>query len=212
MTKVLVTGASGWLGRTLVPMLREQGYTPFGLDVAPSDRTDHVGSVADRALIDELFETHAFDAVLHAGALHKPDIARFSQQDFVDVNVTGTLNILEAASSWPNTKVVFTSTTSLMISQKIRDERSAAAVWLNEEAGPLEPRNIYGVTKLAAEGLCRQHHLERGLPVVVLRTARFFPEADDTITDLSGENLKSKRASPSPGDRGRYGAVASCSA
>ncbi|MEO8115770.1 MAG: NAD-dependent epimerase/dehydratase family protein, partial [Phenylobacterium sp.] len=54
----------------------------------------------------------------------------------------------------------------------------------------LEPRNIYGVTKLAAEGLCRLHHLEHGLNCVVLRTSRFFPEGDDTHQELSGPNLK----------------------
>jgi nucleoside-diphosphate-sugar epimerase len=46
------------------------------------------------------------------------------------------------------------------------------------------------VTKLAAEGLCRLHHLEHGLNCVLLRTGRFFPEADDTHRELSGANLK----------------------
>ncbi len=41
------------------------------------------------------------------------------------------------------------------------------------------PRNIYGVTKTAAEDLCELVHAEQGLPVIVLRTARFFPESDD---------------------------------
>jgi len=85
---------------------------------------------------------------------------------------------------------VLTSTTSLMVSQAVRDESSAEAVWLDEATGPLAPRNIYGATKLAAEGLCRVWHLAHGLPCIVLRTARFFPEDDDTNTDLSGENLK----------------------
>jgi UDP-glucose 4-epimerase len=190
MKRILVTGSSGWLGRYLVPLLQAQGYSPFGLDVVPSAWTDTVGSVANRNLVHALFSDHAFDAVIHAGALHKPDIARFPKQAFVDVNVTGTLNLLEAAAARPGTPFVFTSTTSLMISQAIRNERSAKAVWLDEDAGPLEPRNIYGVTKLAAEGLCRQHHLETGMPVVVLRTARFFPEEDDTIDVLTGPNLK----------------------
>src|ERR1700736_489350 len=65
-----------------------------------------------------------------------------------------------------------------------------AAVWLDENFGPLAPRNIYGVTKLAAEGLCRLHFLEFGLNCVVLRTGRFFPEEDDTQRELSGPNLK----------------------
>ena len=64
------------------------------------------------------------------------------------------------------------------------------AVFLDEQSGPLEPRNIYGLTKLAAEGLCRIFHLERGLACVVLRTARFFPEEDDSEHGLSGQNLK----------------------
>jgi len=56
--------------------------------------------------------------------------------------------------------------------------------------GPLAPRNVYGVTKLAAEGLCRLHFLEYGLNCVVLRASRFFPEEDDTQHELSGPNLK----------------------
>jgi nucleoside-diphosphate-sugar epimerase len=77
-----------------------------------------------------------------------------------------------------------------MITEAIRREANAAAVWLDEDAGPLAPRNIYGVTKLAAEGLCRVHYLEHGLNCVILRTGRFFPEDDDTHRELSGENLK----------------------
>lgn len=188
--RVLVTGSSGWLGRRLVPMLRERGDDVVGLDVAPSSWTSVLGSVADRPLVDRLFEERGFDAVVHAGALHKPDIARYPQHAFVDVNVAGTLNLLEAAGRSPGARFVFTSTTSLMISQSIRDERSDAAVWLDEDSGPIEPRNIYGVTKLAAEALCRQHHIERGMPVVVLRTSRFFPEDDDTHSHPSGPNLK----------------------
>jgi nucleoside-diphosphate-sugar epimerase len=103
--------------------------------------------------------------------------------------VTGTLNLLEEASAH-RARFVFTSTTSLMINRAIRAEAGDAAVWLDEAAGPLEPRNIYGVTKLAAEGLCRVQHIEAGLPCVILRTARFFPEADDTHDDIDGANLK----------------------
>ena len=188
--KTLVTGSSGWLGRHLMVLLRAAGVEPVGLDIAPGRTTDIVGDVADRGLISALFAAHRFAAVIHAGALHKPDIARAPQQSFIDVNVTGTLNLLEEAAARPGTRFVFTSTTSLMISQAIRDERHANAVWLDEDAGPLEPRNIYGVTKLAAEGLCRQHNLEKGLRVIVLRTARFFPEDDDTIGAFTGPNLK----------------------
>jgi nucleoside-diphosphate-sugar epimerase len=188
--RVLLTGSSGWLGRFLAPRLEAAGHRVTGLDVAPGRATQVIGSVADRSTIERVFEDHGVEAVVHAGALHKPDIARFPTQAFVDVNVTGTLNLLQAAVAAGHDRFVFTSTTSLMISQSIRDEAGEAAVWLDEATGPLAPRNVYGVTKLAAEGLCRLHHAEQGLNTVVLRTARFFPEDDDTDREISGPNLK----------------------
>lgn len=186
---VLLTGSAGWLGRFLAPRLRAAGHTVTGLDVAASPDTDIIGSVADRAAVDRAFEC-GVEAVIHAGALHKPDIARYPAQAFVDVNVTGTLNLLEAARAAGHDRFVFTSTTSLMISQAVRDEAGDRALWLDETVGPLAPRNIYGVTKLAAEGLCRLYAAEHGLAAVVLRTGRFFPEDDDTHVTPSGENLK----------------------
>ena len=188
--RVLLTGSSGWLGRFLAPKLRAAGHAVVGLDVAPGADTDVVGSVADRGVIERIFADHHIEAVIHAGALHKPDIERFPPQAFVDVNVTGTLNLLQASVAAGLDRFVFTSTTSLMVSQAIRQELGNEAAWLDETSGPLEPRNIYGITKLAAEGLCRLHHLDHGLHCVILRTARFFPERDDTQHALSGPNLK----------------------
>lgn len=188
--QILLTGSSGWLGRFLSPLLRRAGHVPLGLDVAPGPHTDVVGSVADTPLVRRLFADYRFDGVIHAAALHKPDIARYPRQAFVDVNVTGTLNLLEAAAAHGTSRFVSTSTTSLMITQAIRDETAPAAAWLDETSGPLQPRNIYGVTKRTAEELARLFHAEHGLPMVVLRTARFFPEDDDTHDHLAGENMK----------------------
>jgi UDP-glucose 4-epimerase len=188
--RVLLTGSSGWLGRFLAPVLQRAGHEVIGIDVAPGDHTKIISSIADLKVVQQTFSNFGIEAVIHAGALHKPDIVRQTTQAFIDVNLTGTLNLLTCAVRHGVSSFVFTSTTSLMISQAIRAETSTAAVWLDERSGPLEPRNIYGVTKLAAEGLCRDAFLNHGLPCVVLRTSRFFPEDDDTHSMPTGENLK----------------------
>lgn len=188
--RVLVTGSSGWLGRFLAPRLRAAGHESIGLDIAAGPETQIIGSVADATLVASIFEQRRIDAVIHAAALHKPDIIRRSRQSFVDVNVTGTLVLLENASKSGCGRFVFTSTTSLMVSEEIREEKGDAAIFMDEAFGPLAPRNIYGATKLAAEALCRAHHVDTGINCVILRTGRFFPEEDDTYRDLSGPNRK----------------------
>ena len=191
--RVLLTGSSGWLGRFLAPRLRAKGHEVTGLDVAPGADTDAIGSVADRALVDRIFAEQGIEAVIHAGALHKPDIARYPPEAFAEVNVEGTRNLLEAAVAAGNDRFIFTSTTSLMISEAIHAGKAGgatSAVWLDEDFGPLAPRNVYGVTKLEAERLCRRVRDAHGLAILILRTGRFFPEEDDTHRDLSGENRK----------------------
>lgn len=193
--RILLTGSSGWLGRHLAPRLVALGHEVIGLDVAPGPQTQVVGSVADRRLIDEVFQRNAIQAVIHSAALHKPDIVRYPASEFVSVNVQGTLNLLEAAVAAGHDRFVFTSTTSLMISRAIRAGAAGGlrkAAWITEAMTGLAPRNIYGVTKLAAEHLCRLYHQDHGLPVMVLRTARFFPEDDDQahLTEREGLNTK----------------------
>lgn len=193
--RILLTGSSGWLGRTLAPRLERYGHGVVGLDVAPGPATSIQGSVADRALVDRVMVAEGIEAVVHSGALHKPDIARRPAADFVAVNVQGTLNLLEAAVAAGASRFVLTSTTSLMISTVIRDGLAGGATraaWIDEAMAPLEPRNIYGVTKLAAEHLCRMTHIEHGLPIVILRTARFFPEVDDMAHAIQQSDANAK--------------------
>ncbi|MER8722965.1 NAD(P)-dependent oxidoreductase [Mesorhizobium sp. M0751] len=192
--RILLTGSSGWLGSALAPRLRALDHDVIGLDPVASAQTQIVGSIADRDLVMQAVSENRIEAIIHSGALHKPNIENHCNSDFVATNVQGTLNLLDAAVASGVQRFVFTSTTSLMISQAIRAGFTGGArkaAWLTEEMSP-EPRNIYGVTKLSAEHLCRLYHLQFGLRVIVLRTARFFPEADDMahVIEQSDANTK----------------------
>jgi UDP-glucose 4-epimerase len=190
--RILLTGSSGWLGRTMAPRLRRAGHQVVGLDVRPGEFTSVLGSVCDRAVVDRIMARREITAVVHSAALHKPDLIRHTAAEFISVNVQGTQNLLESAVASGADRFVFTSTTSLMISQAIRAGGAKKAAWITEEMRPLEPRNIYGVTKLAAEHLCRLAYQDHRLPIIVLRTARFFPEEDDMAHEIeqSAENTK----------------------
>jgi nucleoside-diphosphate-sugar epimerase len=102
------------------PRLRAAGHVAIGLDVAPGADTHVVGSVADRTLVESAFSSHSIEAVVHTGALHKPDIARYPGRAFIDTNVIGALNLLEAAVAAGHQRFVFTSTTSLMMESGAR--------------------------------------------------------------------------------------------
>lgn len=175
---VLVTGSAGHLGEALMRVLRESGHTPIGVDLKPSAFTDEVGSIVDRTFVHRCVSRA--DAVIHAATLHKPHVATHARQAFVDTNITGTLNLLEEAAECGLRAFVYTSTTSVF-GHAARPPANAPAAWITEDAVP-EPRNIYGITKLTAERLCKLIHRSRDLSCIVLRTARFFPEADDDET------------------------------
>jgi UDP-glucose 4-epimerase len=173
--RVLVTGSSGHLGEALVRTLRRSSHEVVGLDATASPFTSHVGSIVDRGRVRGCMQ--GVDAILHTATLHKPHLATHSRQDFVDTNITGTLNLLEEATSAGVASFVFTSTTSAF-GAALTPPAGEPAAWVTEDVRPV-PRNIYGVTKTAAEDLCEVFHRRHGLACLVLRTSRFFPEEDD---------------------------------
>lgn len=187
---LLVTGSAGHLGEAILRTLRGRGSPARGIDLKPSPFTDAVGSVVNPGFVRRQMD--GVNAVIHTATLHKPHVATHSKQDFVDTNVSGTLNLLEAAASAGVRSFVFTSTTSAFGSQ-LRPGAGQAAVWVTEDLMPV-PKNIYGTTKLMAENLCELFFRERGLPVVVLRTSRFFPEDDDDPSVRSAYALDNAQA------------------
>src|SRR5215216_841004 len=148
--RILVTGSSGHLGEGLSRVLGSEGHDVLGLDVLESPYTGVVGSIADRACVRRCVE--GADAIVHAATLHKPHVGSHSRQEFVDTNITGTLNLLEEAVAGGVDRFVFTSTTSAFGRALTPGDRQPAA-WITEDVVPI-PRNVYGVTKTAAEALC----------------------------------------------------------
>jgi UDP-glucose 4-epimerase len=173
--RVLVTGSSGHLGEALVRTLRDLQHEVVGLDLLESPFTTCVGSITERACVSRCMI--GVQAVFHTATLHKPHVATHTAQAFVDTNVTGTLNLLEEAVATGAEAFVFTSTTSVL-GDALVPPVGAPAAWVTEEIRHV-PKNIYGVSKAAAEDLCQLFHRNKGLGCIVLRTSRFFPEEDD---------------------------------
>ena len=187
--KVLVTGTSGHLGEALARSLAARGDVVAGLDRMPSAFTSHVGDINDAELVREA--VCGARAVLHAATLHKPHVSTHPRRAFIEVNVAGTLSLLEAAIEAGVESFVFTSTTSVF-GEAMRPTPGAPAVWVDERLRPA-PRNIYAATKFAAEQLCGMARREAGLATIILRTSRFFPEMDDDPVQAAAyapDNLK----------------------
>ena len=172
---VLVTGSSGHLGEALMRTLRASGRAALGLDIIAGPFTDEIGSIADRALVARIMQ--GAEAVLHVATLHKPHVATHAREAFVETNIRGTLILLEEAARARVRAFVMTSTTSTF-GDALKPPPGQPAAWIDERVAPV-PKNIYGVTKTAAEDLCQLFHRNEGVAAIVLRTSRFFPEEDD---------------------------------
>lgn len=173
--RVLVTGSAGHLGEGIVRTLLDRQHEVTGVDLLHSPFTTHVGSVVDGDFVRTCLRS--IDFVIHTATLHKPHVATHSRAAFVENNVAGTLCVLEAALECGVAGFVYSSTTSVF-GEASRPAGDQPAAWVDEDVNPV-PRNIYGVTKKSAEDLCELFFRSKGLPCIVLRSARFFPEADD---------------------------------
>ena len=171
--RVLVTGSSGQLGAAISGLLKPE-HEVCGLDVVPGPETTHLGDLADRALLRAL--VGRVEVVIHTASLHARHLATATKEAFIATNVAGTQNLLSAAAASPIARFVYTSSTSVYSDALLPTDR---AVWVTENLTP-QPRDIYDVTKLAAEGLCQLFHRETGTTTRCLRVGRFFPEPPDT--------------------------------
>src|SRR4051812_49744856 len=139
---ILVTGSAGHLGEALMRTLLPDGVEAIGIDIKPAAFPRDVGSIVDRQFVRRCMP--GVHAVLHAATLHKPHVATHRRQDFIDTNITGTLNLLEAAVANGVRSFVFTSTTSTF-GDTLTPPRGEPAAWITEGVVPI-PKNIYGAT------------------------------------------------------------------
>ena len=172
--RVFVTGSSGRLGSEVVQLLRGRGYQVTGADLLPSPTTDYLLNICDAQAVVEA--TRDQDAIIHTAALHGRHYELgYARLAFVQTNVEGTLHLLNAAVRHGIRKVLYTSTTSIYGTAMVDPGQ---AVWVDENLAP-QPRDIYDITKQAAEALCRDFFEKEGLETVVLRVSRFLPEEDN---------------------------------
>lgn len=166
--KVFVTGADGFIGSHLCEALRERGDEVTGLALYNSfdsfgwlDEVHGVkrvrGDIRDTHQMRALIRGH--DIVFHLAALISVPYSYEAPLSFVDTNITGTLNILQAAMD-TGARVVHTSTS------EVYGSVPKGAI---TEQHPMQPQSLYAASRVAGDALVRAYHLSYGLPAVILR-------------------------------------------
>ena len=179
MSKVLVTGSDGFIGSHLVEELVKKGYevkafvyynsfNNWGwLDTLPKDIMDHVevfaGDVRDPNGVREAMK--GCDAVFHLAALIAIPFSYHSPDAYVDTNIKGTLNILQAARDLGTARVLVTSTSEVY---------GTAQYVTIDEKHPYQGQSPYSATKIGADRLAESFYRSFDLPVTIVRPFNTF--------------------------------------
>ncbi len=192
--KLLVTGGAGFIGSAVVRLAVARGHQVVNVDALTyAACLDNVASVSgsdlyaferadirDRARLDRIFATHRPDAVMHLAAESHVDRSIDGPADFIETNITGTFNMLEAARAhW----VRQGKPDSFRFHHISTDEvfGSLGATGQFSETSPYDPRSPYSASKAASDHLVRAWHETYSLPVVLTNCSNnygpfHFPE------------------------------------
>lgn len=174
MKKALVTGADGFIGSHLVETLLEKGYevrafvcyNSFGswgwLDTLPKEKLNHIeifaGDIRDPNGVREAMK--GADQVFHLAALIAIPFSYHSPDSYVDTNIKGTLNVLQAAKGLDTEKVMVTSTSEVY---------GTAQYVPIDEKHPFQGQSPYSASKIGADRLAESFYRSFELPVAIVR-------------------------------------------
>lgn len=172
--KVLVTGSEGFIGSHLTEMLLDMGYdvrafvlyNSFGqwgwLDTLPKEKRDALdvvmGDVRDPVFVRKAME--GVECVFHLAALIAIPYSYYAPDAYVDTNIKGTLNVLNAARELRTKRVLITSTSEVY---------GTAQYVPIDERHPLQGQSPYSATKIGADRLAESYFRSFGLPVTIVR-------------------------------------------
>ncbi|MEO9518186.1 dTDP-glucose 4,6-dehydratase [Shimia sp.] len=192
--KLLVTGGAGFIGSAVVRLAVAQGHTVINLDAltyaACLDNVASVGNsplytfeqadLRDRAALDAVFERHGPDAVMHLAAESHVDRSIDGPGDFIETNITGTYNLLEAARThWTNAGKPETFRFHHISTDEVFGSLGQTGQFTEDTS--YDPRSPYSASKAASDHLVRAWHETYGLPVVLTNCSNnygpfHFPE------------------------------------
>jgi UDP-glucose 4-epimerase len=172
--KTLITGGAGFIGSAVVPALSEEGYDIYVLDNLSFGNRDFIdvpdshfflADIRDAGKVKEVMTALRPEIVVHLAAIHFIPYCNEHPFEAADTNIRGTMNILNACRELPSLKKVFMASTAAVY--PISDE----AVGETHEVHPLD---IYGLSKLTCEYLCREFYQSTGVDTFVCRFFNAF--------------------------------------
>lgn len=185
---ILITGASGLIGRHVLKRLVREGRRAIGLDVAPRAGDDRViaCNLTDIHRLYALARQHSITDVIHCGAVSGPMVMLDNPHGIISTNVTGTANIMEMARVMGLRRLVFCSSTS---AYGPTDDPGRAIT----ERAPLRPGSVYGASKVACEQLLAAYRQQHGQDNVAIRLSWVYGPGrttDCVIRSLIGAALR----------------------